>query len=193
MLYLGAIGGVTTMQPKRFIPFIAISCIALLISVSSSILASPRHAAAQAPQIINIGVIGEADGPTALGVTLAVQRINAAGSVTAPDGTAYTLAVVTAGASNAADVGNAITTLKKGNVAAIFGPDDDALAVSSLDALNGAGVPVFTGATTTALKTGNLVFRTRANDSWQMGALSQVLTTDLKKVKVAIYQGSPDV
>src|SRR5258706_667078 len=193
MLYLGAIGGVTTMQPKRFIPFIAISFMALLISVSSSILAAPRHAAGQAPQILNIAVIGAADGPTALGVTLAVQRINAAGAVAAPDGTAYTLTVVTAGASNAADVGNAITTLKKSNVVAIFGPDDDALAVSSLDALNGAGVPVFTGATTTALKTGNLVFRTRANDSWQMGALSQVLTTDLKKVKVAIYQGSSDV
>src|ERR1041385_374095 len=195
MLYLGATEvGVTTMPSKRFILLIAISCMALLISVSSSILALPHHAlAAQAPQILNIGVIGPADGPTTLGVTLAVQRINAGGAVAAPDGTAYTLKVVSADAANPTDVGNAITTLKKSGVVAIFGPDDDKLALASQDALNGAGVPIFTGASSTAFKTGNFIFRTRANDSWQMGALSQVLTTDLKKQKVAIYQGSADV
>jgi ABC-type branched-subunit amino acid transport system substrate-binding protein len=181
------------MQPKRFISTVALILVAFLISITSFVLASPRSALVQAPQPLNIGVIGPDDGPTAFGVRLAVQRINAVGPVTGPDGTAYSLAVVTADAGNAADVGNAITTLKKSNVVAIFGPDDDKLAVDSLSALGGAGVPVFTGATTTALKGGNLVFRTRAADSWQMLSLAQVLTTDLKKSKIAIYQGNPNV
>lgn len=179
------------MQPKRFIPLVAIIFVALLISISSLVLASPRSA--QTSQPLNIGVIGPADGPTALGVTLAAQRINAAGGITGPDGTVYTLAVVTANAGNAPDVGNAITTLKKSNTVAIFGPDDDKLVLDSLSALNGAGVPVFTGATTTAVKGGNLIFRTRAADSWQMLSLAQVLTTDLKKGKIAVYQGNANV
>jgi hypothetical protein len=58
--------------------------------------------------------------------------------------------------------------------------------------LQSAGVPVFTGATTTTFKGSGLMFRTRANDTYQMNALAQVMTGDLKSKKIAIYQGTVD-
>src|SRR5258708_32556027 len=145
-------------------------------------------ASAQAPQPLYYGVIGAPDSPTAFGVSLAVQRLSEKGALVTPDGNSYTLKVVTAEASSAADVANAITELKKNNLAAIFGPDDDKLFMDSLPALQSAGVPIFTGAITTALKASGMIFRTRANDSWQMSALSQIITTDLKRKKIAIYK-----
>ena len=50
-----------------------------------------------------------------------------------------------------------------------------------------------TGATTTDLKPGGNVFRTRAADNWQMRALAEVLITDLNKNTYAIFQGDPGV
>src|SRR5260221_2312163 len=156
-------------------------------------LATPSLAKSQTPQVLNIGVIGAFDSPTAEGVALAVQRISRLGPLTTPDGKAYTLAVVTADATTPQEVFDALTKLKQSNVVAIFGPDDDALAQASLAALTGAGVPVFTGATANAIPGGNLLFRTRAADNWRMDALADYMLTDLKKTKFAIYQGSASV
>src|SRR5260221_11945220 len=130
------------------------------------------------PSRLAMGVIGLPDSPTAFGVTLAIQRIKAQGPLTLPDGSEVTLNVTTQDAPTAADVGTAITELKKNNVIAIFGPDDDAVTPGSLQTLHTSSVPVFTGATTTALKPGGLIFRTRASDTSQMSALSQVLVRE---------------
>ena len=179
---------------KRITRVVAMLVVALVISSVALVSFSGRtNAQNQTPTPLAIGVIGLPDSPTAFGVTLAIQRIKAQGPLTLPDGSEVTLNVTTQDAPTAADVGTAITELKKNNVIAIFGPDDDAVTLGSLQTLNTSSVPVFTGATTTALKPGGLIFRTRASDTWQMSALSQVLVGDLKKDKFAIYQGNTDV
>ncbi len=168
--------------------------IALLASLTSLIFASPlKSAGMQTPQTLNIGVIGPFSGPTAQGVSLAIERITASGPVSGPGGVVYNPAVVAVDAKTRDEVGNAIKQLKQSNVVAIFGPDDDRLAVQSNSALSDAGVPVFTGVTTTAFKTSGFVFRTRAASSRQMAALTDVLITDLNKNKFAVFQGNPDV
>src|SRR5262245_55460168 len=117
--------------------------VALILSASSIAVASPSTSARQQDtQPLNIGVLGPFDGPTAQGVTLAVQRISALGPVTTPDGTSYSLQVVAADVNTAQEVTAAVDKLKQSNVVAIFGPDDDSLAVDSLPALQAAGIPV---------------------------------------------------
>src|SRR5258708_10611645 len=179
---------------KRITRVVAMLVVALVISSVALVSFSGRtNAQNQTPTPLAIGVIGLPDSPTAFGVTLAIQRIKAQGPLTLPDGSEVTLNVTTQDAPTAADVGTAITELKKNNVIAIFGPDDDAVPLGTLQPLNTSTLPVFTGATTTALKPGGLIFRTLASDTWQMSALSQVLVGDLKKDKFAIYQGNTDV
>lgn len=155
--------------------------------VTPQALAAPRP---QATQPINIGIIGSFDGATAQGVTLAIRRFSAQGPVTTPDGITHTLSVVTAEATTPDEVATAITQLKTNNVVAIFGPDDDQLVIDSLSALQGAGVPIFTSATSTAIQSDGLLFRTRAADTWRMSALVDYLLTDLGRKKVAVFQGS---
>ncbi|HLY26363.1 MAG TPA: ABC transporter substrate-binding protein [Aggregatilineales bacterium] len=176
------------MVGKRLTAVFSLAIAALMLSS----LSLGGLVSAQAPQPLYFGVIGADDSQTAFGVSLAVQRLSVLGALITPDGNSYTLKVVTAEASSAADVANAITELKKNNIDAIFGPDDDKLLMDSLPALQSAGVPIFTSATTTALKATGMIFRSRANDSWQMNALAQVVSGDLKSKKIAIYQGDAD-
>ncbi len=176
---------------RQKLPIVAAALIVALIAfVTPLALAAPYR---QTRPTLNIGVIGPFDGPTAEGVTLALQRFSAQGVFTTPDGTSYTLAVITADATTAQEVTDAITKLKNDHVIAIFAPDDDKLVVDSMPALQAAGIPVFTGATANAVKGGGLVFRTRAADNWRMAALADYMTTDLKKSRFVIYQGNDDV
>jgi ABC-type branched-subunit amino acid transport system substrate-binding protein len=168
------------------------AAVTALASLTSLVLASPKALPMQSSQTLTIGVIGSSDGPTAQGVSLAVERISASGPITGPGGATYTLAVMAVDAKTADDVANVVTQLKGSNAVAIFGPDDDGLAAKSIDTLTGAGVPVFTAATSTAVKTGGSIFRTRAADNWQAAALAEVLVTDLGKAQFGIYQGNPD-
>ncbi len=166
--------------------------LALLTSLTSLTFASPSKAA-QAAQTLNIGVIGSFSGPTAQGVSLAVERFSANGPINGPGGVTFSPSVMAIDAKTPDEVATAIDQLKKNNVIAVFGPDDDKLAQQSIDALTGAGIPIFTGATTTALKTGGFIFRTRASSNRQVAGLVDVLITDLNKSKFAIFQGNPDV
>ncbi len=167
--------------------------VAVLASITSLAQASPpKWLAVQNPQALNIGVIGPFDGPTAQGVSLAVERLSASGPITGPGGATYTFTIVPADAKTPDAVASAVARLKDSQVVAIFGPDEDSLAAKSIDALNGAGVPVFTGSTSTAVKAGGSIFRTRAADNWQAAALAEVLVTDLGKNRFGIFQGNPD-
>lgn len=140
-------------------------------------------------QTLPIGVIGDFDGQTALGVSLAIERLKATG-VTGPNGVSYEPTIVAVEGRTQDEVTNAITSLKSLGVVAIFGPEDDLVATASQAALSGAGVPVFTPVTSSAFAASNLVLRTRADDKQRMAALAEVLVQDLGKTKVAIYQGS---
>jgi ABC-type branched-subunit amino acid transport system substrate-binding protein/uncharacterized protein YraI len=167
--------------------------VATLIAALTVIFVTPLARAAPLPQTrqrLNIGVIGPFDGPTAEGVTLALQRFSAQGVFTTPDGATYTLSVITADATTPQQVTDAITELKANKVIAIFGPNNDTLTAASIPALQAAGIPIFTDATTTAFQTSGLIFRTRAADNWRGAAIADYLITDLKKSRFAIYQGN---
>jgi ABC-type branched-subunit amino acid transport system substrate-binding protein/uncharacterized protein YgiM (DUF1202 family) len=144
---------------------------------------------AQVPRTLTIGVVSGIGSPTARGVALAVNRLNARGNTFTPDGNAYKLAVVEKDANTPSEVSAAITELRQGGVLAVFGPDADELAVASQTVLLSAGVPVFTAATNPALQTTGAVFRTRASDTRVYAAYAQYLINDLKKNKIAIFQG----
>jgi ABC-type branched-subunit amino acid transport system substrate-binding protein len=179
---------------NRFPILALLMLVVLLVSVTPIALAGPFSSPnRQSTQTVNIGILGPSDGPTAQGVLLAVQRINAAGPVTGVAGVTYTLNVLAGDVRTPEDVTTGIGQLKQANAVAIFGPDDDGLATRSSAALVAAGIPVFTGATTNALNTTGLVFRTRASDNFSMTALTDFMLTDLKKSSFAIFQGSEDV
>src|SRR5215475_642985 len=108
---------------------VIVFCFAVMLGYLSIVLA-------QNPKILNVGVIGQANSPTAHGIELAAERFNRQGNITTPDGSVYKLAVIAQNATTADDVGNAVAALKKQNVVAIFGPDDEALTLASLNTLN---------------------------------------------------------
>jgi type IV secretory pathway VirB2 component (pilin) len=95
--------------------------VAVLASITSSTLASPNSLPMQNPQTVNIGVIGPFDGPTAQGVSLAVERISASGPISGPGGTTYTLTIVPADAKTPDAIGSAVARLKDSNVVTRFG------------------------------------------------------------------------
>lgn len=158
------------------------------IAVWMLLLSASGSSAAQTPKPLVLGVIG-IDSATAHGVQLAASRFNARGNTVTPDGTAYRVEVASRDASNPTEISAAIESLKQAGAVAIFGPDNDDLAIASANTLLGAGIPVFTSATSQAVSTGGSLFRTRANDARLMSAYAQYFTTDLGKSKIAIFQG----
>ncbi len=171
---------------------LSISSLALLMLLSAT-FAGTATRAAQTPQTLVLGVINSGDNATARGVELTVARFNARGNTVTPDGTAYRLSVVEQDANNPGEVATAVAALKKANAIAIFGPDSNDLAQASVSTLLGAGVPVFTGATSTAVSTSGSLFRVRAVDTRLMTTLAQYLVTDLGKNRIAILQGDAGV
>lgn len=177
-------------QPVRAaVLFIVVVTVAFLTVIASRVMASPPLQ----NQKIVVGVIGSTDSPTFEAVTLAVQRFAPDGTLAVPGGAKLPIEVIAQDAHSPDEVGNAILRFKQTGVVAIFGPDADALTAQSANALAAAGVPIFTGATNTSIKTGGFVFRTRAGDDRQMAALAEVLTKDLQRNAFAVYQGSADV
>jgi len=171
------------MLSKKY-PIVVATVIAALVAFVMPL------AARQAGQPLNIGVIGPYNGSTAEGVSLALKRFSSQSALTTPDGATHTLSVIAIDATTPQEVADAITTLKNNNVIAIFGPSDDQLVMDSMAVLQAAAVPIFTGATGTAVKGGGLIFRTRAADNWRMTALADYMLTDLKMSKFAVYQSS---
>jgi ABC-type branched-subunit amino acid transport system substrate-binding protein len=165
--------------------------LSLLVGIVSLALALPTQAL-QA-QTLKIGVIGAANSPTAQGIALAIDRITARGPLVGPRNARYSFEIVAEEVLRPEDVTEALAKFKQEKVFAIFGPDDDEFAKNNLASLTAAGVPVFIGATSTDIKPAGSVFRTRANGARQAEALTEVLVTELKANKVALYQGSPDV
>ncbi|MHB8749367.1 MAG: ABC transporter substrate-binding protein [Aggregatilineales bacterium] len=157
--------------------------LALFLSLTLS-----RAGAQTTPKTLLLGAIG-IDTPTERGVQLAVARFNARGNTVTPDGAAYQLAVQAVDANTPDEVSSAITQLKQAGAVAIFGPERDDLVPGSATTLLGAGIPVFTSATSPAVTTGTLLFRTRADDSRMLSNLTQFVTGDLAKSKIALYQG----
>jgi len=159
------------------------------LALAIGLTASAVVAHAQQPKPLLLGVIGT-DSATARGVQLAAFRFNARGNTLTPNGTAYQVVVQTADAQTADEVATAIGTLKQAGAVAIFGPEQDALVPASFAALSGAGIPVFTSATNTAVAPSGTVFRTRADATRLLSGLAQYVAGDLTKSKIALFQGS---
>lgn len=174
-----------------FLRWRALSVMALMTILALTATYTATARPGQTPQKLAVGVIGQSDGPTAQGIALALSHLPG-GTVTAPDGKPYVLDVQVAEAQNPADVKTAIDNLSQKNLVALFGPDDDALAVQSASILAGPGAPVFMSSASSSVKTGGAVFRTRAANTVQMSALVDVLLNDVKKSQIAVYQGAAE-
>src|SRR5262249_22520882 len=140
-----------------------------------------------------LGVIGSTHSPTFEAVIMAVQRFAPDGKLVGPGGSKLSIEVVSQDAATPEEVGNAVIQFKTTGVIAIFGPDYEQLVVKSINALSAAGVPFFTGATTTAFNAGGFIFRTRASDDRQMAVLAEVLLKDLQRTALAVFQGNANV
>jgi ABC-type branched-subunit amino acid transport system substrate-binding protein len=160
-----------------------------LLVVFASVSSTLTPTSAQQPSMLTIGVIGEADSQTARGVALVVDKVNADGGITLPTGQTLPMGLTTAPASTLDEVNVAVQNFRTQGVVAIFGPDDDPLAIQTLPTLGFVGVPVFTAATSTEARVGGFVFRTQANDGTRMAALVDVLKNDVRASRIAVYQG----
>lgn len=144
--------------------------------------------AAQDEVFLSIGVIGGSDSDTARGVSLAVEQVNATGPITLPDGRLARFSVVVVDARTPAEVSGALAQLLQTSPVAIFGPDDNFLAAQNNAVLAGAGVPVFTGATSSAVTPGGFLFRTQAPDRVQLGILGGMVGA-VQGARIVLYQG----
>lgn len=173
----------------RFIKWRGAGILALSLALLLSFIGG-RAAAQTTPKTLLLGVIG-IDSPTERGVQLAAERFNARGNTVTPDGAAYQLSVQAIDANTPDELNSAIQQLKQSGAVAIFGPERDDIVPGSANTLLGAGVPAFTNSTSTAVTTGSMLFRTRADDSRLFSALAQFVTGDLAKSKIALFQGDP--
>lgn len=175
------------MPRKRILAALCTLWAVLAVAALVTGVTPTRAALYQGSQTLTIGVIGPVDGPTLRGVSLAVDEANARG-VTLPTGEPFTLQVVAIDAGDQVEA--AIRQLVQTNVVALFGPDDNASAVANIVAMSTADVPVFTAATSTDVRTGGFLFRTRASDNVRMNALADFMLNDVGARNFTVYQGN---
>jgi ABC-type branched-subunit amino acid transport system substrate-binding protein len=144
--------------------------------------------------VLRIGYLGSLDSNTAQGAQLAIDQINSAGGVTAPDGVTYTFELVglTAGLPTADAFANSVNEITLQNVVAILGPDNnDLLSPQNIQALQDTRLPILSGATVDTLTeadTDNTIFRVRAPERVYSHALADYMATDLGFTQIALVQ-----
>lgn len=171
----------------------AVLLLALLLVMAMAAPLAMASPAAQTTNVVRVGYLGVRGSDTANGAQLAIDQINSIGGVTAPDGTAYQMELVTLNSEPTVDsLGSAIDELAGQNVTVLLGPDSNALITpDNLAALADSGRPVLTGATGDALTDydqTNLIFRTRAPERVLSSAAATYLTTDLALTTIAAVQ-----
>jgi ABC-type branched-subunit amino acid transport system substrate-binding protein len=165
---------------------------ALVIAVSAIPLAGASPAA-QGGSVLRIGYLGPPGTETANGAQLAIDQINAIGGITAPDGTIYTLELVTLDAIPTVDtIGEAANTLVGEDATVILGPDDNAqITPDTIAALTATRRPILSAATGDAMTDvdqDNYLFRTRAPERVYSHAIATYLIDDLGISTVAAVQ-----
>jgi branched-chain amino acid transport system substrate-binding protein len=159
--------------------------------------AALAHVPLASAQVVKLGLVGIMTGPNAQngefcrnGAMLAIDEVNAAGGVKAPDGKMHKLALEVVDDQGKPDGGlNAIRRLASDSeVAAFMGPDFTGITLPSLFVGEEAGMPQITssiGAQITAQ--GNKhILRGRSNDQVWMGALVDYIGKSLKAKSVGI-------
>lgn len=158
--------------------------------IGGTALARPSQ---QGATVLKIGYLGRADSDMARGLQLAIDEINAAGGTTGPNSVTYVFELVVAEVTpaDAAGVSGAITTLTNQQVAAIFGPDSNELAIPNISALSSAVAPVLTAATDDVFlnqdATGN-VFRIVAPESVYESALATYMVSERALQRITVIQ-----
>lgn len=173
------------LSSRFLIPLVGLVALVLAVLPGQSGLAQQ----AQQVQTFSVGIIGPSDGPTAQGFALALEQANASGQLVLPDGQRFTLAAIVANARSPQEVATVVGQFRQSGIVAIFGPDDNLLMSQSFDTILGAGVPVFSAATSRVIPTNPLLFFTRANDGILYAALVDALFNAQRLVNVAIFQG----
>jgi ABC-type branched-subunit amino acid transport system substrate-binding protein len=168
----------------------------ILVAVLAAGLAAPFTQAApgaQAANVLRIGYLGVSGSQTANGAQLAIDQINSAGGVSAPDGVTYRLELLTLEVEPTVDtMRDSIGKLVAQNVNVLLGPDTNAqITPDTIQALVATGRPVLTPATGDALTdmdATNLIFRIRAPERVLSEAVATYLTSDLGLVNIVAVQ-----
>jgi ABC-type branched-subunit amino acid transport system substrate-binding protein/uncharacterized protein YgiM (DUF1202 family) len=167
--------------------------LAALLLVS---LAIPLVGAAPTRQetgVIRIGYLGAAGSETANGAQLAIRQINEIGGITAPDGTVYSLELVTLDSEPTVEtLADAIAQLTAQNVTALLGPDSNVVITpDTIQMLADTRLPTLVAATGDALTdvdTDNYLFRIRAPERVYSYAIATYLAEDLGFTSIAVVQ-----
>ncbi len=139
------------------------------------------------PEVLRLGLLTAADSQAGRGTQLAMAEINSLGGVTGPDGTVYSLELLSVPAESAEQVRAGLEALQEREVLVVLGPDDTSLALASFNVLRSAGLPVLTAATGDALTiadTADVIFRSRAPEQTYVNAMAAF---------VAAQPGNPGV
>ena len=154
---------------------------AVLLLVASSSRLSAQYT-------LRIGVIDQPDGSMLAGARLAANHVNEAGGIIGADGTIFQLAVVDTLRDH---MEIATANMRQANVIAVLGPETDQILAQNMLLLQALEIPIFTPATgDTALLSdrSNRIFRSRAPQSAQIGALADYLANTLKLTSIQTIQ-----
>lgn len=156
----------------------------------SQALANPAH---QAPTILRIGYIGQANSDLARGLDLAIRQINESGGTTGPDNTTYIYELVVAEVlpEETDAIPEVLQALTNSGVIAIFGPDTNDLTLPNIEALSAASAPVLTAATSEILynpDANSNIFRVVAPERTYSDGLATYMVEQLGLSKFVLIQ-----
>jgi ABC-type branched-subunit amino acid transport system substrate-binding protein len=184
-------------QVRKALTFLSGRAVGLILAgLLIGSLAIPLVGAAPAAQtagVIRLGYLGMAGSDTANGAQLAINEINAIGGITAPDGTAHQLELVTLSSDLTLDTfASALNELTAQDISVLLGPDsNDLLTPDTIQMLVDTRLPTLTPATADSLTdvdTTNSIFRTRAPEHVYSYAIATYLTEDLGFRSIAVVQ-----
>jgi|GEM_PF-359510 len=143
--------------------------------------------------VLRFGFVGVKSDPLAHGIQMAMDEINSTVGITAPDGSTYSLELVTLSLAPTADtIVASAEALVDAGVVVLFGPEQSTLFTEeNRTALTALQVPILTGSTVDALTdqdADNWIFRIRAPERVYSAALATYLTTDLGFTSIALIQ-----
>ncbi|MBN1286329.1 MAG: ABC transporter substrate-binding protein [Anaerolineae bacterium] len=136
---------------------------------------------------LRLGFVGylfsgpEYDFGSVSGAQLAVDQINRAGGVAAPDGARYTLELVIQSATNPVEARAAMQQLFESGIVALLGPEDVDQMLAGSDLAAGYGIPHLTSTESPALTVSadGYLFRARASDAVRARALADYLVNQV--------------
>ncbi len=138
--------------------------------------------------VVRIGVIDQADGPSARGAILAAKHINERGGLLGANRTAFELKIVVTPPSNP-DI--AVANMRQADVIAVLGPGNASQMHALMQPLSSLDIPALTSAPSDSLllqNAGQNIFRSAAADDVRARALARYLVSNLDLRTVTTIQ-----